>query len=120
MASRPRPGCSPAEFGRSDYWKIIAACAPLGTKPDAVDFCEDAIFEMQISRALSGGEEEVEKVKAAPTIPGEDEPRGIIAPLKENIALGVEQAKVALAALEDKDTDVAADRLQMALEVLGR
>ena len=61
-----------------------------------VDFCEDAIFEMQISRALSGGEEEVEKVKAAPTIPGEDEPRGIIAPLKENIALGVEQAKVAL------------------------
>ena len=61
-----------------------------------VDFCEDAIFEMQISRALSGGEEEVAKVKAAPTIPGDDEPRGIIAPLKENIALGVEQAKVAL------------------------
>ena len=58
-----------------------------------VDFCEDAIFEMQISRALSGGEEEVAKVKAAPTIPGDDEPRGIIAPLKENIALGMEQTK---------------------------
>merc|ERR1712176_1171686 len=58
-----------------------------------VDFCEDAIFEMQISRALSGGEEEVAKVKAAPTIPGDDEPRGIIAPLKENIALGIEQTK---------------------------
>lgn len=61
-----------------------------------VDFCEDAIFEMQISRALSGGDEEVAKVKEAPTIPGEDEPRGIIAPLKENIALGVENAKVVL------------------------
>ena len=61
-----------------------------------VDFCEDAIFEMQISRALSGGEEEVEKVKAAPTIPGDDEPRGIIAPLKENIGLGIEKAKLGI------------------------
>merc|ERR1712168_1476600 len=60
-----------------------------------VDFCEDAIFEMQISRALSGGEEEEKKEKAALVMPGEDEPTGIIQPLKENIALGLEQAKMA-------------------------
>ena len=64
-----------------------------------VDFCEDAIFEMQISRALSGGEEEVAKVKAALTIPGDDEPRGIVAPLKENLALGLEKTKEGLALL---------------------
>merc|ERR1719412_2393392 len=64
-----------------------------------VDFCEDAIFEMQISRALSGGEEEVAKVKAEISIPGEDEPRGIIAPLKENLGLGLEKTKEGLALL---------------------
>merc|ERR1719209_1610550 len=60
-----------------------------------VDFCEDAIFEMQISTALSGDDGEVAKVKKEMTIPGEDEPTGIIQPLKENIALGLEQAKTA-------------------------
>merc|ERR1719167_1431664 len=60
-----------------------------------VDFCEDAIFEMQISTALSGDDGEVAKVKKEMTIPGEDEPTGIVQPLKENIALGLEQAKAA-------------------------
>merc|ERR1719495_136431 len=55
-----------------------------------VDFCEDAIFEMQISTSLSAGDDEVKKEKAAPVMPGDDEPRGIIEPLKENIALGME------------------------------
>ena len=55
-----------------------------------VDFCEDAIFEMQMAASLMATDEEVKKVKVALSIPGEDEPRGIIAPLKENIALGVE------------------------------
>ncbi|XP_023320280.1 ryanodine receptor isoform X3 [Eurytemora carolleeae] len=54
-----------------------------------VDFCEDAIFEMQMAASLMATDEEVKTVKAAPSIPGEDEPRGIIAPLKENIALGI-------------------------------
>ena len=58
-----------------------------------VDFCEDAIFEMQISTSLSGEGEEEKKEKAALVMPGDDEPRGIIAPLKENIALGVESGK---------------------------
>jgi len=57
-----------------------------------VDFCEDAIFEMQISTSLTAGDDEVQKEKAAPVMPGDDEPRGIIAPLKENIAFGVETA----------------------------
>lgn len=57
-----------------------------------VDFCEDAIFEMQISTSLTGDGDEVQKEKAAPVMPGDDEPRGIIAPLKENIAFGVETA----------------------------
>ena len=35
------------------------------------------------------------QVKKEMTIPGEDEPTGIIQPLKENIALGLEQAKMA-------------------------
>ena len=35
------------------------------------------------------------QVKKEMTIPGEDEPTGIIQPLKENIALGLEQAKTA-------------------------
>ena len=35
------------------------------------------------------------QVKKEMTIPGEDEPTGIIQPLKENIALGLEQAKAA-------------------------
>ena len=30
------------------------------------------------------------------TIPGEDEPTGIIQPLKENVALGLEQVKTAV------------------------
>merc|ERR1711962_1956072 len=55
-----------------------------------VDFCEDAIFEMQMAASLMAGDEEVKAVKAEISIPGEDEPRGIIAPLKENLALGVE------------------------------
>ena len=55
-----------------------------------VDFCEDAIFEMQMAASLMATDEEEKTVKVALTIPGEDEPRGIIAPLKENIALGVE------------------------------
>merc|ERR1712013_264291 len=58
-----------------------------------VDFCEDAIFEMQISTSLSGEGEEEKKEKAALVMPGDDEPRGIIAPLQENIALGVESGK---------------------------
>ena len=58
-----------------------------------VDFCEDAIFEMQMAASLMATDETVKKEKAAITMPGEDEPRGIIAPLKENIALGVEQVK---------------------------
>jgi len=55
-----------------------------------VDFCEDAIFEMQMAASLMAGDEEVKAVKAEISIPGEDEPRGIIAPLKENVALGLE------------------------------
>merc|ERR1712106_771247 len=55
-----------------------------------VDFCEDAIFEMQISASLSADDGEAVKVKAAPSIPGEDEPRGLIAPMKEQLALGLE------------------------------
>ena len=58
-----------------------------------VDFCEDAIFEMQISTSLTADDGEVAKVKKEMTMPGEDEPTGIIQPLKENIALGIEQAK---------------------------
>jgi len=54
-----------------------------------VDFCEDAIFEMQISTSLSAGDDEVKKEKAAMVLPGDDEPRGIIEPLKENIAFGI-------------------------------
>merc|ERR1719187_647630 len=57
-----------------------------------VDFCEDAIFEMQMAASLMATDEEVKKVKAVISIPGEDEPRGIIAPLKENLALGRETA----------------------------
>merc|ERR1719446_663179 len=57
-----------------------------------VDFCEDAIFEMQISTSLSAGDDEVAAVKAAPSLPGEDEPRGILAPLKENISYGLGKA----------------------------
>ena len=53
-----------------------------------VDFCEDAIFEMQMAASLMASDEEETKVKAAITIPGEDEPQGVIAPLKENLALG--------------------------------
>merc|ERR1712106_1038494 len=57
-----------------------------------VDFCEDAIFEMQISTSLSAGDDEVKKEKAALVLPGDDEPRGIIEPLKENIAFGIASA----------------------------
>ena len=57
-----------------------------------VDFCEDAIFEMQMAASLMASDEEETKVKAAITIPGEDEPQGIIAPLKENLALGYSSA----------------------------
>ena len=64
-----------------------------------VDFCEDAIFEMQMAASLVAEDEEVKAVKAEFSIPGEDEPRGIIAPLKENIALGFEQAKAGIAML---------------------
>merc|ERR1712223_539455 len=45
---------------------------------------------MQMAASLMAGDEEVKAGKAEISIPGEDEPRGIIAPLKENLALGVE------------------------------
>merc|ERR1712106_1053435 len=58
-----------------------------------VDFCEDAIFEMQISTSLSAGDDEVKKEKAALVLPGDDEPRGIIEPLPENISAGIAKFK---------------------------
>merc|ERR1719228_1238396 len=61
-----------------------------------VDFCEDAIFEMQISTSLSADDGEVAKVAKVATMPGEDEPTGIIQPLKENIALGLENNKLGI------------------------
>ena len=50
-----------------------------------VDFCEDAIFEMQHAAALMSTGEEEKTERAALTIPSDDEPKGIIAPLKEKI-----------------------------------
>lgn len=54
-----------------------------------VDFCEDAIFEMQHAESLmsSGADKDGVKDKSAPKIPpSDDEPRGIVAPLKEKMA----------------------------------
>lgn len=52
-----------------------------------VDFCEDAIFEMQHAASLmSTGDDEGKTERAAITIPSDDEPKGIIAPLKEKVA----------------------------------
>ena len=49
-----------------------------------VDFCEDAIFEMQHAAALMAtGDEEGTTGKKEISIPSDDEPKGIIAPLKE-------------------------------------
>ena len=73
-----------------------------------VDFCEDAIFEMQHSASLVEEDSEEGKVgkkcslksfflislqivrKSGPTMPKEDEPKGLIAPLKEQAALAAE------------------------------
>merc|ERR1712012_1312094 len=52
-----------------------------------VDFCEDAIFEMQHSASLMSTDEEGGgTVKKEFTAPSDDEPRGIIEPLKEKIS----------------------------------
>ena len=52
-----------------------------------VDFCEDAIFEMQHAASLmSTGDDEGKTERAAITIPSDDEPKGIIAPLKEKVS----------------------------------
>ncbi len=52
-----------------------------------VDFCEDAIFEMQHAASLmSTGDEGGATVKKEHKIPSDDEPRGIIEPLKEKVA----------------------------------
>ena len=74
-----------------------------------VDFCEDAIFEMQHSASLVEEDSDEGKVgakmvqrrnvtlsclqivrKSGPTMPKEDEPKGLIAPLKEQAALAAE------------------------------
>ena len=73
-----------------------------------VDFCEDAIFEMQHSASLVEEDSDEGKVrlpkigisslnyclqivrKSGPTMPKEDEPKGLIAPLKEQVALAAE------------------------------
>ena len=89
-----------------------------------VDFCEDAIFEMQMAASLMASDEEEKTVKATLTIPGEDEPRGIIAPLKENIALGVEAAVGAVKMLHPANISAGLNKvktmtpLEMALGLL--
>ena len=52
-----------------------------------VDFCEDAIFEMQHAESLmsTGDDGGGGKEKSGPALPSDDEPRGIVAPLKEKI-----------------------------------
>ena len=77
-----------------------------------VDFCEDAIFEMQMAASLMAGDEEVKTVKAELTIPGEDEPRGIIAPLKENIGLGIEHAKTGIMMLHPANISAGLGKLK--------
>ena len=87
-----------------------------------VDFCEDAIFEMQISTSLSAGDDEVAAVKAAPSLPGEDEPRGILAPLKENISFGLGKATEGIQLLSPANISIGIAKLKTmtALEmVLG-
>lgn len=77
-----------------------------------VDFCEDAIFEMQMAASLMATDETVKKEKAAITMPGEDEPRGIIAPLKENIALGIEHVKTGIRMLHPANIAVGLAKLK--------
>ena len=66
-----------------------------------VDFCEDAIFEMQHAESLMSSEEgsSAKAVSSAPSLPDEDAPRGVIQPLKENVAKGVELLKLYLSYL---------------------
>ena len=85
-----------------------------------VDFCEDAIFEMQISTSLSAGDDEVAAVKAAPSLPGEDEPRGILAPLKENISYGLGKAVEGIQLLSPANISIGIAKLKTmtALEIV--
>lgn len=52
-----------------------------------VDFCEDAIFEMQQASSLMASDDGRGGggPKEGPTIPSDDEPTGVMAPLKEKI-----------------------------------
>ncbi len=86
-----------------------------------VDFCEDAIFEMQHAESLMSTAEEggAKKVSQGPTLPDEDQPRGIIAPLKENVAKGKEAAFFYLSYLHPSNLKAAAAkaRTMTALEL---
>ena len=70
-----------------------------------VDFCEDAIFEMQHADSLissAGGDAGGgggKKVSSGPSMPDEDRPRGIIAPMKEGLAAGRDALRFYLAYL---------------------
>ena len=66
------------------------------SQPHSVEMMEKLQRFVKISRFLCFNAVHDEfQVKKEMTIPGEDEPTGIIQPLKENIALGLEQAKMA-------------------------
>ena len=77
-----------------------------------VDFCEDAIFEMQHAESLMSSADDGggggKKGPSGPSLPDEDQPRGIIAPLKESVASGKDAVRFYLAYLHPTSLAAAA------------